>query len=172
MNSGTAVNASLKLWIVSASRAIDPDATITRGERADAAAPHHAREENTMKGVVFLGDRKLELRDFPDPTPGPRDVVLEIKASGMCGSDLHNYRAPAQPAGTVAGGIARKSGVIAGHEPCGVVAAVGSLVGQIARIKGCRAIDIAGASGSAAMSRRSSVSTPASTIASRHCRSG
>ena len=46
-----------------------------------------------MKGVVFLGDRKLELREFPDPTPGPRDVILEIKASGMCGSDLHNYRA-------------------------------------------------------------------------------
>jgi threonine dehydrogenase-like Zn-dependent dehydrogenase len=40
-----------------------------------------------MKGVVFLGDRKLELREFPDPTPGPRDVILEIKASGMCGSD-------------------------------------------------------------------------------------
>ena len=50
-----------------------------------------------MKGVVFLGDRKLELREFPDPTPGPRDVILEIKASGMCGSDLHNYRAPANP---------------------------------------------------------------------------
>ena len=46
-----------------------------------------------MKGVVFLGDRKLELREFPDPTPGPRDVILEIKAAGMCGSDLHNYRA-------------------------------------------------------------------------------
>ena len=45
-----------------------------------------------MKGVVFVGDRKVELRDFPDPTPGPRDVVLEIKASGMCGSDLHVYR--------------------------------------------------------------------------------
>jgi len=30
-----------------------------------------------MKGVVFVGDRKLELRDFPDPTSGPRDVVLE-----------------------------------------------------------------------------------------------
>jgi threonine dehydrogenase-like Zn-dependent dehydrogenase len=50
-----------------------------------------------MKGVVFVGDRKLELRDFPDPTPGPRDVVLEIKASGMCGSDLHVYRAPFSP---------------------------------------------------------------------------
>jgi hypothetical protein len=31
-----------------------------------------------MKGVVFLGDRKLELREFPDPTPDPRDVILEI----------------------------------------------------------------------------------------------
>ena len=31
-----------------------------------------------MKGVVFLGDRKLELRDFPDPTPGPRDVILVV----------------------------------------------------------------------------------------------
>jgi len=77
-----------------------------------------------MKGVVFLGDRKLELREFPDPTPGPRDVILEIKASGMCGSDLHNYRAPAQPAGVVTGGIKRQAGMIAGHEPCGIVAAV------------------------------------------------
>jgi threonine dehydrogenase-like Zn-dependent dehydrogenase len=56
-----------------------------------------------MKGVVFLGDRKLELREFPDPIPGPRDVILEIKASGMCGSDLHNYRAPANPGGVVTG---------------------------------------------------------------------
>ena len=79
-----------------------------------------------MKGVVFLGDRKLELRQFPDPTPGPRDVILEIKASGMCGSDLHNYRAPAHAPGTVTGGIKREAGMIAGHEPCGVVAAVGS----------------------------------------------
>ena len=47
-----------------------------------------------MKGVVFLGDRKLELREFPDPTPGPRDVVLEIKASGMCGSGLRETRRP------------------------------------------------------------------------------
>ena len=46
-----------------------------------------------MKGVVFLGDRQLALMDFPDPTPGPHEVVLEIRASGMCGSDLHFYRA-------------------------------------------------------------------------------
>jgi hypothetical protein len=66
--------------------------------------------EALMKGVVFLGDRKLELREFPDPTPGPREVVLEIKASGMCGSDLHNYRAPANPGAAVTGGIRRQGG--------------------------------------------------------------
>ncbi len=94
-----------------------------------------------MKGVVFLGDRKLELRDFPDPAPGPREVVLEIKASGMCGSDLHNYRAPANPGGAVTGGIARKAGVIAGHEPCGVVAAVGSAVTEQEAKVGQRVMD-------------------------------
>ena len=70
-----------------------------------------------MKGVVFVGDRKLELREFPDPTPGPRDVVLEIKASGMCGSDLHNYRAIPQPGGAVTGGIKRAEGVSPGTSP-------------------------------------------------------
>ncbi|MEZ5850234.1 MAG: zinc-binding dehydrogenase [Hyphomicrobiaceae bacterium] len=94
-----------------------------------------------MKGVVFLGDRKLELRDFPDPTPGPRDVVLEIKASGMCGSDLHNYRAPANPEGAVTGGIKRESGVIAGHEPCGVVVALGSSVSDKEAHIGQRVMD-------------------------------
>ena len=68
-----------------------------------------------MKGVVFLGDRKLELKEFPDPTPGPRDVILEIKASGMCGTDLHTYRAPAQLGEAVAGGIKRQAGVYVGR---------------------------------------------------------
>ena len=86
-----------------------------------------------MKGVVFLGDRKLELMDFPDPTPGPDEVVLEIKASGMCGSDLHFYRAS-----TSAEGGAQSLGlggdgspVIAGHEPCGVVADRGAAVPEV-----------------------------------------
>ena len=34
-----------------------------------------------MRGVVFTGDRQLEIRNFPDPTPGPGEVVLQIKAS-------------------------------------------------------------------------------------------
>ena len=78
-----------------------------------------------MKGVVFLGDRRLELREFPDPTPGPGEVVIEIKASGMCGSDLKFYRAPAGGGGSAALGLGGGEPVIAGHEPAGVVADVG-----------------------------------------------
>lgn len=46
-----------------------------------------------MRAVVFLGDRQLAFQEFPDPTPGPGEVVIEMKASGMCGSDLKMYRA-------------------------------------------------------------------------------
>ncbi len=78
-----------------------------------------------MQGVVFLGNRKLELKDFPEPTPGPGEVVVEMKASGMCGSDLHAYRATVDAAGSL--GLGGTGGpVIAGHEPCGVVSAVGA----------------------------------------------
>lgn len=89
-----------------------------------------------MKGVVFLGDRKLETMDFPDPTPGPYEVILEIKASGMCGSDLHFYRAAdgAQSLGLGGDG----SPIIAGHEPCGVVAARGKLVSDALAAEGER----------------------------------
>ena len=83
-----------------------------------------------MKGVVFGGERRLELMSFPDPAPGPGEVVLEIKASGMCGSDLKFYRA-SKSGGTASLGLgALKGPVIAGHEPCGVVAAVGPGVAE------------------------------------------
>jgi threonine dehydrogenase-like Zn-dependent dehydrogenase len=81
-----------------------------------------------MRGVIFLGERKLQLAEFPDPAPGPHDVIVEIKASGMCGSDLKFYRASGE---TSSLGLGTVSGpVIAGHEPCGVVAAVGSALGE------------------------------------------
>lgn len=81
-----------------------------------------------MRGVVFLGDRKLELREFPDPTPGPGEVVLAMKASGMCGSDLHFYRA--KGGATASLGLGTGDPVIAGHEPCGVVAERGPGVSE------------------------------------------
>ncbi len=80
-----------------------------------------------MRGVCFLGGRQLQITEFPDPAPGPHDVVVEIKASGMCGSDLKFYRASGGE--TAALGLGKLEGpVIAGHEPCGVVVAVGSKV--------------------------------------------
>lgn len=79
-----------------------------------------------MKGVVFPGDRRIETMTFDDPTPGPGEAVLEMKASGMCGSDLKFYRASAESGGPAALGLGELEGpVIAGHEPCGVVAALG-----------------------------------------------
>ncbi len=77
-----------------------------------------------MRGVVFTGDRQLELMEFPDPTPGDGEVVIEMKASGMCGSDLHQYRR--QKGGEAIGGLpAATEPTIAGHEPCGIVATIG-----------------------------------------------
>jgi len=82
-----------------------------------------------MRGVVFPGERRVEFLEFPDPTPGPGEVVLEMKASGMCGSDLHQYRRP--KGGASVGGLAvNPEPVIVGHEPCGIVAAIGSGVGE------------------------------------------
>ena len=78
-----------------------------------------------MRAVVFLGDCKLDVRNFPDPTPGPGEVVLQMKASGMCGSDLKFYRAASGAAQSALGLGGSGEPVIAGHEPCGVVAALG-----------------------------------------------
>ena len=56
----------------------------------------------------------------PPYTQGPRDAILEIKASGMCGTDLHAYRRE----------ILGKEHFIAGHEPCGIVVEVGNQVSE------------------------------------------
>ncbi|HEX2185157.1 MAG TPA: zinc-binding dehydrogenase [Chloroflexota bacterium] len=72
-----------------------------------------------MRGVLLVGERRVAMREFPDPVPGPDDVVVAIKASGICGSDLRPYRdARRDPERTC----------ISGHEPCGVIAMVGSQV--------------------------------------------
>lgn len=79
-----------------------------------------------MRGAVFLGNRKVELRDFPDPAPGPGEVVIAMKASGMCGSDLKFYRSPPGTAQAALGLGDLQEPFIGGHEPCGVVAARGA----------------------------------------------
>lgn len=83
-----------------------------------------------MQGVAFTGERQISLITIPDPVPGPGEVVVEIKASGMCGSDLKFYRTPRDIMLKQLGFTGGDGLVIGGHEPCGTVAAIGSGVSE------------------------------------------
>jgi threonine dehydrogenase-like Zn-dependent dehydrogenase len=78
---------------------------------------------------MFTGDRKIEIGRFDDPQPGPGEVVIEVKSSGICGSDLKFYRLGMKEAlasfGTGPGDLEEDVPIIAGHEPCGIVAEIG-----------------------------------------------
>ena len=82
----------------------------------------------TMPGVVLPGERRLEIREFAIPQPGPGQVLVRMQASTICGSDLRAIYRPAQQ-GT---GPEAYRGVIAGHEPAGVIEAVGPDVRRFA----------------------------------------
>lgn len=92
-----------------------------------------------MKGIVFQGNRRIAVKEFEDPTPGSGEVVLKIRASGMCGSDLKFYR-PSLEHAFKALGYTAGAEVIAGHEPCGVVVAVGAGVNPKQAYVGQRAM--------------------------------
>jgi threonine dehydrogenase-like Zn-dependent dehydrogenase len=77
-----------------------------------------------MTGVVLPGERRVDMRAFGVPEPGPGQVLIRMKASGLCGSDLRAIYRPAMQ-GT---GPEAYSGVIAGHEPAGQIVAVGQEV--------------------------------------------
>jgi threonine dehydrogenase-like Zn-dependent dehydrogenase len=75
----------------------------------------------TMQGVVLPGNRQLEIREFPVPQPAHGQVLIRMKASSLCGSDLRAiYRPSEQGSGPEA-----YQGVVAGHEPCGIIETVG-----------------------------------------------
>jgi threonine dehydrogenase-like Zn-dependent dehydrogenase len=75
-----------------------------------------------LRGLVFLGEKRLAFVDVDDPSPRAGEVVVQIKVSGLCGSDLHPYRATHDP------GLPLSRRFIGGHEPAGIVAAVGATV--------------------------------------------
>jgi propanol-preferring alcohol dehydrogenase len=85
-----------------------------------------------MLGVRFLGNSKVEIADIPDPEVGEGDVLVKVKASAICGSEMGRYRAPEPMDGNP------------GHEVMGVVAdpngskrfKEGDRVG-VATIQGC-----------------------------------
>jgi 2-desacetyl-2-hydroxyethyl bacteriochlorophyllide A dehydrogenase len=72
-----------------------------------------------VKAVVYRGPRQVEVVvDLPEPVvTGPRDAVLRVTRSAICGSDLHPYR------GHIPGFAA---GTVLGHEFVGVVVDAGA----------------------------------------------
>ncbi len=73
-----------------------------------------------MKGLVKFarGDGNMEVREIAEPKAGPGQVKIEVKAAGICGSDLHIYHDDID-------GIPINPPVVTGHEFSGVIAEVG-----------------------------------------------
>jgi len=73
-----------------------------------------------MLAAYLPGDDRVDLREVPLPEPGIGQVRLRMKASGICGSDIHYiYHKHVGEQG------ARYSGVVAGHEPSGEIESLG-----------------------------------------------
>jgi threonine dehydrogenase-like Zn-dependent dehydrogenase len=76
-----------------------------------------------MKAVTWHGRRDVRVDTVPDPTiQEPTDAVVRITSTGLCGSDLHLYE--------LFGPFLAKGDVL-GHEPMGIVVAVGSEVTNV-----------------------------------------
>ena len=45
-----------------------------------------------MLGVKMLGDEKVAIEDYPEPIQKQGEILIQIKASGICGSEMHGYR--------------------------------------------------------------------------------
>jgi len=70
-----------------------------------------------VKALRTSGERQVTVLDLPVPAPEPGEVVVQMKATGICGSDLHPYRHPSP--------LHLDPGFISGHEPCGVIHQIG-----------------------------------------------
>ncbi|MCW4027546.1 MAG: alcohol dehydrogenase catalytic domain-containing protein [Candidatus Bathyarchaeota archaeon] len=76
-----------------------------------------------MKGIVYEGDRVARVRRFLIPKPGKREVLVRVKATTICGSDMHKWRMSKDRARAAAW-----FSFIHGHEGAGVVEEVGEAV--------------------------------------------
>lgn len=79
-----------------------------------------------MRAAYLPGGSRVDLRTVPDPTPGPGQVVLAMRASTICGSDLRAIYREHQGSGPEA-----YQNVIGGHEPAGEVVTLGSDVHRV-----------------------------------------
>ena len=71
------------------------------------------------RAVVMHGTHDVRLEDVPVPEPRPKEVLVEIRAVGVCGSDVHYYEE-----GRIGSFVVREP-LILGHESMGTVVALG-----------------------------------------------
>ncbi|ELP63336.1 zinc-dependent alcohol dehydrogenase family protein [Streptomyces turgidiscabies] len=74
-----------------------------------------------MKAAVIESVGKAVVTEVPDPTPGPREVVVEVAACGLCGTDLHILQ----------GEFAPTLPIVPGHEFAGEVVGLGTAVTEL-----------------------------------------
>lgn len=75
-----------------------------------------------MKAIVYRGAYEIAVEDRPEPRiETPRDAVIRITTTNICGSDLHMYE----------GRTAAEAGMVLGHENMGIVEEVGDAVDRI-----------------------------------------
>ncbi len=76
---------------------------------------------SSMQGAILPGNSTLELKAFPVPVPGHGEVLIRMKSSTICGSDIrciYHEHLGKGPEGY-------QPGMIAGHEPCGQIVETG-----------------------------------------------
>ncbi len=78
-----------------------------------------------MKAAIFKGKKSITIEDVPKPKIGESDILLSVKASGICGSDLHMYR---EGMFSEILCLPTDAGLIPGHEVSGEVVEVGKKV--------------------------------------------
>ena len=44
-----------------------------------------------MKALIYKGPWEMTLEEVAEPTPNPGEVLIDVKAIGICGSDVHGY---------------------------------------------------------------------------------
>jgi L-iditol 2-dehydrogenase len=71
------------------------------------------------RAAIMYGTHDIRLEDKPVPEPGSKEVLVEIRAVGVCGSDVHYYEE-----GRIGSFVVREP-LILGHESMGTVVALG-----------------------------------------------
>ena len=70
-----------------------------------------------MAGAILPGNSSVEMKEFDVPKPGHGQVLIQTKATTICGSDIrciYREHVGKGPEGYI-------PGMVAGHEPCGVI---------------------------------------------------